>query len=292
MSSRHAEAVRRRWEQLDWSTSIHERALVIPERHYMDLGGVGLTGDQRLGLNRLMACFTCELFIHFEAYVIGYFERGAGRIPDLSAEARARFADEEVVHSEMFARLLTKLRPDLYDGATAGRRFLVWGRPDDLALRLAPPATFFFLAWLFEEITLFMPAAMAEAPEEACALVRDVMDLHAREEQPHVAIDAHVLARVNDRSWRVSSWLQAALALPLLLYVDRRVRAAWRRLCAHATVELDLTPAQRAKVEARGPTRSDVLGMESFAEKVGASRLTGAKLLSWALARALRRARA
>ena len=68
-------AARRRWEELDWTSPIPEASLVIPEAHYMDLTALGLTSDQRLKLNRLFACFTCELFIHFEEYVIRHLER-------------------------------------------------------------------------------------------------------------------------------------------------------------------------------------------------------------------------
>lgn len=288
MSAARDSPVRLRWEAIDWSAPLAVGA-VIPERHYMSLDGLGLEPSQRVALNRLMACFTCELFVHFEAYVIRYLERGAARLGDLAPAAVGRFVEEEVLHSEMFERLMAKLRGDLYP-APGGRRFLRWVRADDLALWLAPSTTFFLLAWLFEEITLFVPEAMAEAPEQSCPTVRAVMELHARDERAHVALDAHALARADARRPRALSWLMAALALPLLAYVDWRVRRAWRRLVGHAAGELQLSATQAARIAARGPTRSDVLGMRSFSEQLAQSGLAGAKLVAWVLDRELRRA--
>ncbi|WP_437769054.1 LysE family transporter [Sorangium sp. So ce281] len=107
-------AVRRRWDRIDWTRPIPPGALVIPEAHYMDVAGLGLTERQRVAINRLFTCFTCELFIHFEGYVIRYLERSAHRAPYLSAPVVARFVAEERTHAEMFRRLLHRLRPDLY----------------------------------------------------------------------------------------------------------------------------------------------------------------------------------
>lgn len=288
-SARITAQVRDRWDRLDWAPAI-PAALVLPERHYMDMAPLGLREWQRVRLNRLLACFTCELFIHFEGYVIAYLERWPARLPTLPRPLVTRFIAEERVHAEMFHRLLAKLRPDLYEaGAGARLRFLRWSASDDLALRLSPPGTFFLLAWLFEEITLMMPEVLDMAPGECSPLVAEVMRLHAEEERPHVAIDERILNALirGGPRWRVG--VHTALALPLLAYVGGKVQRAWTALVRHAEVEVALTSAQRRRLHARGPSLSDRLGIESFARKLDGSELDAAPLLSWVLRRELRR---
>ncbi len=284
-----AAAVRERWNRLDWDTPVPP-ALVIPEVHYMDMAPLGLRAWQRVRLNRLLACFTCELFIHFEGYVIAYLERWPERVRTLPRPLVTRFIAEERVHAEMFHRLLHKLRPDLYDpGDLARLRFLRWSASDDLALRLSPPGTFFLLAWLFEEITLMMPGVLDRAPDECSALLAEVMRLHAEEERPHVAIDERIMNQQirSGPRWRVG--VDTALALPLLAYVGSKVQQGWAALVTHADVEVALTSRQSRRLRARGPSLSDRLGIESFAHKLASSDLTGAPVLSWALRRELRR---
>lgn len=280
--------VRRRWERLDWSAPLAANQPVMPESHYMSLEGLALSERQRLGLNRLFACFTCELFVHFEGYVIAYLERSPHRVPTLSRALLERFVAEERVHTEMFGRLLHRLRPDLYGEPRdhhVALRFLKWRASDDLVLGLAPVGTFFLLAWLFEEITLFVPAILDAAPAESADLVRQVMALHAREEESHVAIDAHVMTHLTANCPRWWARTQSVLTLPLLGYVDSRVRRAWLRLVTHAADELDLTAAQRDALRERGPSRSDVAGMESFVAKMARAPLPGTRPLCWTLRR-------
>lgn len=249
----------------------------------MPMDDLGLAVTQRIALNRLFACFTCELFVHFEAYVIEYLERHRERVAFLPAKVLDRFVAEERVHSAMFRRLLSRCRPDLYRGEAPELRFLHWKRSDDVALRLAPAGTFFVLAWLFEEITLFVPQALDAVPEQSAALVHAVMLLHAREELPHVALDARVMAHLSARSHRLATTLQTTLALPLLAFVDGRVRAAWRGVVALAAKELALTPAQARSLRDRGPSQSDVWGMQSFKQKIEESAVPGWRLLCIAL---------
>lgn len=285
------EQVRRRWQRLDWDAPIAQDALVITEAHYMDVGALGLGEPQRIALNRLFACFTCELFVHFEAYVIHYLQRVAARVPGISRPGIERFLAEERIHSEAFRRLLHKLRPDLYADDASEKlplRFLRWSTGDDTALRLAPMGTFFLLAWLFEEITLFVPRALDGCPQQCAALVSDVMRLHAREEQPHVAIDERVLMHLTRDSASFRLGLQTVLTLPLLFYVNAKVRGAWQRLVATAAAEIDLTPAQLLRIRDRGPTQSDRWGLQSFVEKLQQSGIAGARLLCWVLLRELR----
>jgi hypothetical protein len=280
---------RRRWEALGWGAAIPEATSALPEQHYLDLSSLGLNGAQRSRLNRAFACFTCELFIHFEGYVIAYLERRAGEIPGLSGALVRRFIHEEQVHSEMFLRLLHRLDPARYPDERAPLRYLRWGVSDDTALKLAPLGAFFLLAWLFEEITLFVPRVIEEAGEPCDPLVVGVMQLHAREELPHVALDARVLEHLTRGlpRWRASA--HSALALPLLAYVDGKVRRAWRRLVAEEGDGLGLTAAQRRALLGRGPSQSDRLGTESFVEKLQGSGLAGARAVGWVLRRELRR---
>jgi hypothetical protein len=272
------------WAQLDWDTPISESALVVPEAHYLALDGLGLDPQRRVALNRLFACFSCELFIHFEGYVIRYLERHGDRL-DLARPAQERFAQEERLHSEMFQRLLHRLRPSLYPEERAETRFVRWSRADDRVLAMAPPGTFFVLAWLFEEITLYMPPALEARPDQCSALLRRVMELHAEDERPHVAIDRKVLTeRSAPRLLRI---LETWLALPILLFVDLKVGRAWRELVALAERELGLSPEQRRLLLARGLTQSDRWGMESFLSQLREQRLAGKRLLCWALQRQL-----
>lgn len=276
-----------RWERIDWAQPVAER-FVIPERHYLDVAELGLDEARRIALNRLFACFTCELFVHFEGYVITYLERHHSRVPWLTDRQRARFVDEEAVHSAMFRRLLRRLRPDLYPRDALF--FLRWNRRDELALFLAPVGTFFLLAWLFEEITLGVPQVMAASPEQACPLVAEVMRLHAQEEAPHVALDRRVLAHLTEVSPRWLVAVQSALTLPFLAHVDTSVRGGWRRLVTHAASELRLSPAQVRALLHRGPSQSDRLGMASFVDKVTGARIAGTRPVCWALRQQLRQA--
>jgi hypothetical protein len=294
--SKHARmlaAVRRSWDRIDFRAGVPRGAMVVPEAHYLDAPELGLSWHQRVELNRLMTCFTCELFVHFEGYVIQYLERSGDRIPEVPRAVLDRFVAEERVHVEAFRRLLHTLRPDLYPDGLAGPdsalRFLRWGAGDELAVRCAPVGTFFLLAWLFEEITLCMPRILAAHPGESAALVVEVMALHAEEEAPHVAIDEQVLARMRAApAWAAHA--QAALALPLLAYVDAVVRRAWRRVIELAAHELALTRAQRARLRDRGPSQSDRLGTASFCDKLSRADVAGTSLLRWALRRELDRA--
>ncbi|MCS6901892.1 MAG: diiron oxygenase [Polyangiaceae bacterium] len=280
---------RRRWEALGWGVPIPTTRTALPERHYLDLSPLGMHEEQRARLNRAFTCFTCELFIHFEGYVIAYLERYPGKIRGLSRPMVQRFIHEEQIHSEMFRKLLHHLDPVRYPEEQALLRYLRWEATDDLALRVAPVGAFFLLAWLFEEITLFVPQVIDEARESCDPLVVGVMRLHAREELPHVALDGLVLAHLVREIPRWQAAMHTALALPLLAYVDRKVRGAWKRLVDEESSRLGLTERQRKGLLHRGPSWSDRLGMASFTEKLQESELPGAKLVGWVLRQELRR---
>jgi hypothetical protein len=288
-TSRGRPDARLRWEALDWGHEIPEAAAGLPEGNFLDLSGLGLSGAQRARLNRYFCCFTCELFIHFEGYLITYLERRSGEIPGLSAAMVQRFLHEERVHSEMFRRLLNRLAPSRYPDEGAPLRYLTWWAGDDAALRLAPTGSFFLLAWLFEEITLFVPQVIDEGEVPCDPLVASVMRLHAREELPHVALDERVLEHLTRGIPRWRAAAHSVLTLPLLVYVDHEFQRAWARLVGEAGDELGLDARQRRGLLARGPSQTDRLGMASFADKLRGNGLPGVGLLGWVLRRELQR---
>lgn len=263
-----------RWAAIDWAAPVPADFL-IPEHHYR-LADSGLSRAQRIRLNHLAVCFSCELFIHFERYLIAYLERHGERA--LPRRARDRFVAEERAHVEAFHRLLAAIRPDLYPARDL--RFLDWGRLDDLLVAATPTVSFFLLAALFEEITLFVPLVMEEERAQSCRTVLEVMRLHAEEERSHVKLDQRVLAGARRRlpGWRIGG--EVLLVLPLLAYLDAAVRAGWRRAVDQFAGEETIGEAERQRLLARPGSRSDLLGMASFAGKLRASRLAGGSLVA------------
>ena len=263
-----------RWAEIDWSAPVPADFL-IPEHHYrLEDGGLGRA--QRIRLNHLAVCFSCELFIHFERYLIAYLERHGERA--MPRRARDRFVAEERAHVEAFHRLLGAIRPDLYPGRRL--RFLDWGRRDDLLIAATPVVSFFLLAALFEEITLYVPVVMEERLAQSFRPVLEVMQLHAEEERSHVRLDERVLAaeRARRPGWRIGG--EVLLVLPLLCYLDRAVRSGWRRAVDQFAGEEGIGEAERQRLLDRSGSRSDQLGMTSFAGKLRASGLTGGGLVA------------
>ena len=270
-----------RWSGIDWSQAIGAEP-ALPLAHYPQLERGRFSRAEQVGLARLAACFSCELFVHFEGYLIDYLTRYPERVPLLSARSLERFVDEERVHTAAFRRLLGKLRPDLYP---EGKPIFLQRRPsEDRVIASLSPVTFFLLAMLFEEITLFVPKAIRAAPDPCSELVQKVMSLHARDERSHVGIDAHLLAKLcrEQPSWRTA--LQVWMTLPVLWFVDRQVGRGWRRLVPYAKSELGLAPEKERYLLRRQPTQSDRWGSESFVTKVGELGLPGSRLLCRALA--------
>lgn len=287
------------WDGLDWSSLVYEPGqlpedFLIPERHYAPVEHLGLSHHQRLGLNRLFTCFTCELFIHFEHYVITYLERHSARVAFLPREHVSRFVHEERLHVRAFERLLRQVHPELYgqhaqmqSEQELQRQFLRWDSGDARAVNLAPPLTFFLLAWLFEEVTLFVPEAWSRNGDCRRSLVRQIMVLHAREERGHVDIDRRVLATLGKGRFAPVVLAQTLLTLPLLLYVDHKVAKAWPNLIARAVAEVGLDPSAARELQGRAPTLSDRLGIASFARQLALSEIAGGGLLSWILSKSV-----
>ncbi|HMU38054.1 MAG TPA: diiron oxygenase [Pseudomonadota bacterium] len=284
--------ITRRWEQLDWQASFPPDGPVVSEAHYLDVPSMNLSDDKRWRLNRLFACFTCELFIHFERYLVEFLQRNRYQLPNIPAVAIDRFIAEEQVHTASFFRLLHKLRPDLYDAQSTPKdsmRFLIWSLGDEAAVSFSPIGSFFLLAWLFEEITLFLPIALDRQPEQCAPLLHEVMRLHAKEELAHVAIDERILANLQKEQTRFRSARDTILSLPLLVYADLRAKQGWRNAVALLSSEITLSDEQRNRLLHRGPSLSDQLGIASFADKIAKTKVPLAQSLSFVLKLELRR---
>ncbi len=271
------------WADIDWAAPLPDD-FVLPDHHYRPAPAALLTREQRVRLNRLEVCFSCEQAVHFERFLIAYIERNRHQLRACNDRQWTRFVAEERAHVEAFARVLSMLRPDLY-GPEASLRFLPWARSDDALLALAPPVAFFLLAALFEEITLFLPEVMDERPEQSFGPLYQVMRLHRDEERLHVALDARVLREARDRLPRGWVAAEVLLTLPLLAYCDRKIRAAWVTALDLFAAEEGLSTAQRDSLRDRGNARSDVLGTASFVTKLQALALPGGdvlgRVLSW-----------
>ena len=268
------------WNAIDWSLPV-PRAELIAADHYAVERLDHLTPGQRIAFSHLATCHTCELFIHFERYLIEYVERHIATLPGGSARWR-RFVADERRHVAAFERLLVRIRPDLY--AHGEPRFMRWGRADDLLVALTRPVPFFLLAALFEEITLWVPQMMQGAQVHD-PIVFEVMQLHADDERRHIAMDKLVLREARDRlpDWqlRVDVWS----VLPLLVHCDRRARAGWKRMTAQLATEHRI---DRSDVEDRAASLSDRRGMESFAEQLRQLELPGGAQLASVLERSVR----
>lgn len=286
------ELIRHRWEQLDWQTDLPTNGPVISETHYLDVQSLSLPETDRWKLNRMLACFTCELFIHFERYLVEFLERHRRQIDFIPKAAIDRFVAEEKVHTASFYRLLCKLRPDLYathNHPREGMRFLVWSIGDEAAVSFAPVASFFLLAWLFEEITIFLPIALNEQQEQCSPLVSEVMKLHAKEEVSHVAIDERILLNLKKRQSYAKCVTDTILSVPILAYADTRAKQGWAKVVELLRTEIDLNQMQTERLLRRGPSKSDRMGITSFANKIEQSHFPLTSILAQVLRLELRR---
>lgn len=281
-----APSVRRSpWEQIDYSVPAPED-FILPEHHWPSLAQLPLSPSQRVKVNHVATAFSCEMFVQCERYVIHYLEAHRRRIGGAAPEAALdRFVAEERVHIDAFLRLLQCLAPHRYRGPEL--RFMRWTILDRLVLFLAPSVSLFLIAALFEEMSLFVSDVMDEQPEQSFAPVHEVMRLHAREERGHIQLDHRALEELSGRTPRWWFALHVWLSLPLMVYVDKVLGRAWRRAMGELAREEQLTPEQTKTLLARRPSKSDVLGIQSFIAKLQARPLPGSKLLCAALSRAL-----
>ena len=252
----------RTWSDIRYDVPVPNHPLV-PHEHWPSLCVENLTTAQTTKLNHLACEFMCEMFVHFERYIIDYIEKYKSKFTHVvSEELLDRFVQEEVDHTEAFYRLLELLNPQHYP--TRKLRFLSWGFWDEFVIRFTPVSTFFLVAALFEEMTLFVPDVMEEGEQEAFAPILDVMRLHAKEEKSHIGIDRKILKAYRSK---MPNWLfafQSFLSLPIMLYVDKSLARAWKRTAIAFGKREGLSKEQIKKISKRSASTSDILGIQSF----------------------------
>jgi len=264
------------WAALDWTKDVGLDE-AIPVSHYPQLAEGPFDAAQKSALAHFMSCFTCELFVHFEGYLIDYLRRHPERVVMLSPRTMESFVAEEQLHTDAFRKLLMKLRPDLYPQGQP--RFLRRRRSEDRVLSCLPATTFFLLALLFEEITLFVPQAL-RAETRCSPLLKSVMELHARDEQAHVGLDARALLELSRSGWRGARSLEVLACLPALWFVDQQIARGWRSAVRQVAAELSLDSEQTRYLLRREPSLSDRWGGESFVAKLANLSLPCAPLLA------------
>ena len=271
------------WEQIDYSPA-PPVGFALPEHHWSTLQQAPLTEAQRVRANHEAACFSCEMFIQCERYVIDYFNAYRRRFRGAASDAALdHFVHEERVHIDAFFRLLTCLKPERYPQPSL--RLMKWTVWDRLMLFIAPGVSLFLIAALFEEMSLFVPDVLDEQPAQTFAPVRAVMAEHRREELAHLSLDHRALGKLSKTMPRWLFAAQALFSLPLMAYVDWMLGRAWRRMMSEFARAEGLSGAARRALLRRRPSRSDVMGIESFIAKLKANPIPGGKALCWLLAK-------
>jgi len=262
------------WASIDWTEPL-PLGFLLPEEVYRFETVPGLIWAQRVRLNHLATCFSFELMLHLKRYVIRYLERHLRRLARRHPEKNLpRLLKNQHRHARVFGRVLSRIRPDLYSGSD-DRRLLPWTRTDSAFVRLVPAATFFTLASVGEEIARALPAALDERPEECFGPIVDVLRLHAREERRQIAVgDAVLLDAAASRPAALVK-AQVLFTIPLLKYLDRRVRRAWTRAVDRFADEEGLTREQRCALRDRIPSRFDLPGLRAFLAKKRCRRVPG-----------------
>jgi hypothetical protein len=262
------------WRSIDWTEPL-PAGFLLPEEVYRFETVPGLIWAQRVRLNHLATCFGFERMLHLKRFSIGYLERHLRRLARRHpGKNLPRLLKNQRRHARVFGRVLNRIRPDLYSGAD-DRRLLPWTRTDSALVRLVPAATFFSLASVGEEIARALPAALDERPEECFGPIVDVLRLHAREERRQIAVgDAVLLDAAASRPAALVK-AQVLFTIPLLKYLDRRVRRAWTRAVDRFADEEGLTRGQRRALRDRTPSRSDPSGLRAFLARKRCRRVPG-----------------
>ncbi|MHC4972033.1 MAG: hypothetical protein ACYTG3_06850 [Planctomycetota bacterium] len=261
------------WASIDWTAPLPP-GFVLPEELYRFETVPGLIWAQRVRLNHLATCFRFELMLHLKAYVVRYLERHLRRLARRHPERDLpRFLKEQRRHVKALGRVLRKIRPDLYRGA--GQGLLAWTLTDSVLVRLVPAATFFTLASLGEEIARAVPDAIDEHPDECFGPILDVLRLQAREERRHIAIDDAVLLDTAASRPAALVKAQVLFTIPLLRYIDRRVRRAWTRAVDRFAEEEGLTREQQRALRDQKPSHFDLLGLRAFLNRRRCRRVPG-----------------
>jgi hypothetical protein len=269
-----AAAKRLSWASIDWTEPLPV-GFLLPEEVYRFETVPGLIWAQRVRLNHLATCFSFELMLHLKRFSIRYLERHLRRLARRHPEKNLPcLLKNQRRHARVFGRVLSRIRPDLYSGSE-DRRLLPWTRTDNAFVRLVPAATFFTLASLGEEIARALPRALDERPEECFGPIVDVMRLHAREERRQIAVDDAVLLDAAASRPAALVKAQVLFTIPLLKYLDRRVRRAWSRAVDGFADDEGLTREQRCGLRDRIPSHSDLSGLRTFLRKKRCRRVPG-----------------
>jgi hypothetical protein len=273
-------AARLSWDTIDYSAALPD-GCIVPEAHWPGLQGNLLKSEQRVRLNHFAAYFMCEMFIHFERSIIDYMQLHKVRIlRHLSEKQFRRFIDEELDHVQAFEKLARKIRPDLYLDKP---RFMVPTAMDRLVVRRTALSTFFVMAALFEEMTLFVAPVMEDDLSQSWQPALDVMRLHALEERGHVGMDCILIEGSTARNGAFRTRLEMIPLLPLVAYSDARVAGAWKKAAAHFAREEHLQKHEARQIADKGMSASDILGMRSFVQKSRRWAVPGTTLLCLAL---------
>jgi len=266
------------WHLIDYAHTAPDD-FVIPEGHWPGFDIEGLDRGQRVRLNQLATVFMCEMFVHFEEYIVRFVERHKPRLTAHIREDKLdRFIEEEVDHINAFYALLKLFRPDEYP--TSCLRMLKWSSADDFLVKTASIPAFFFTAALFEEMTLYVVDVMNEDPTQSFAPVHSVMELHAKEEKSHVGIDNHLLRQTARERPRIVFLSQIALSLPIIVYSNLALTRSWNRQARDFGRREGLSRAQTRRIAKRGLSSSDKLGLENFFRKQRKLAVPGGRAMS------------
>lgn len=274
------------WDNLFASISIND-SFLVPEHHWPKLQKSSLGKAERILLNHFLTYFMCEMFIHFEKLIIQYMEIHREQILlHVTAKQIDRFIQEEKGHIQGFESLARKLRPDLF--MKNQPMFLQVSPSDEKVILNTPIISFFMMAALFEEMTLFVPTVMEENLKEASAPVLELMQFHAKEEKSHIGIDRKIVTSLSLKQSKWKTHWEMQSLLPLVVYSNTRVEKAWKQAAEFIAKELKLNKKQTQEISSKGLSKSDALGMRSYIQKNQEKPISGNGMLCFVLKQLLK----
>ncbi|MCB1155940.1 MAG: diiron oxygenase [Leptospiraceae bacterium] len=271
------------WNSIQYESEV-PKTFLIPEHHWPQLLNTSLSLEQRIRLNHLASYFMCEMFVYFETSIIQYMEYNKSKIFQFLTEKQyTKFIYEEKEHIRAFKTLSKIIAPELYSEDKL--QFLHRSSFDSLILRHTPLSSFFMMAFLFEEMTLFVFPVMQEKLDESWKPVLDVMDLHAREEKSHVRYDRIVVEGVITKRSFLRTQFEMLSLLPLVAYSDKKVALAWKKAAKYFAIKENLNATQYKEIKKKGMSKSDRMGISSYIQKNEQKPVPGLSSLSYALSK-------
>jgi len=268
------------WDTIEYIETVPNQFL-IPEHHWPNFQNTSLSQNEKIRLNHFACFFMCEMFVHFERLIIEYIKIHENIVSKYLNERQIRrFIDEELDHIHAFQTLGKIIRPDLY---LPEQRFLIPNAGDRFVIKHSPPGVFFIMAALFEEMTVFVYEVMKEKLDESWKPVLDVMHLHALEERGHISMDRKVADGIREEKGAFRAGLQMTMLLPLVAYSDRRVAGSWKKAASFFADSEGFSVTKKKEILNKGLSRSDLLGMKSFADKISEKPITGTGSLRFVL---------